>query len=410
MPKSPLSIQELTLGIELINDQAWMGGTIYLRNLVRCLYRLPSAERPKIQLLGDPQTVESLLAIVGGQYDSTIARSGSTFWRRLASLVSTHRFHRLIDRIRHRTPGGIDVLYPGFGTAPPGVAIMRWIPDFQHRHLPELFSEEERSARDASMTRVASQPGILILSSQAALQDFRHFFPDARSTPRVWSFHSLLELPHKEESLADSSPMELPSKYLYLPNQFWVHKNHLVLFKALAVLRDVHGLVIPVICTGSSADARAKSHYQSLLDMLHENGLHQQVWRLGLLPRDQQLSIFRRCTAVVQPSRFEGWSTVVEDARAIGRPIFLSDIAVHREQMPECPLFFDPSSPEQLARLIADHWSDLAPGPDPVAEASAQARSEVMILESARHFITYCQEADRLTRDDSTAVAGCSSP
>jgi len=399
MSKPSPAIHELTLGIELINDQAWMGGTIYLRNLVRCLYRLPSAERPRIQLLGDSESVDALQAIIGGQPDDTLRHSLSTLWWRLASRVPMKRFHRLIGRIHHHDPGAIDVLYPGFGAAPPSVAMMRWIPDFQHRHLPELFSEEERCARDASMSRVASQPGILILSSQAALKDFRHFFPEAISTPRVWSFHSLLELSHLEASQAISMPIDLPSKYLYLPNQFWVHKNHLVLFKALAVLRDVHGLVIPVICTGSSADARASNHYQFLLDMLHGNDLHGQVRLLGLLPRDQQLSIFRRCTAVVQPSLFEGWSTVVEDARAIGRPIFLSDIAVHREQMPESPLFFDPSSPEQLARLIARHWSDLTPGPNAAAEASAQASSETMILASARRFITYCQEADRLARD-----------
>ncbi len=399
MPKPSPAIHDLTLGIELINDHAWMGGTIYLRNLVRCLSRLPSSERPRIKLLGDSESVDALQAIIGGQPDATLPHSLSAFWWRLVSRVPMKRFHRLIDRIRHHDPGAIDVLYPGFGSAPPGVAMMRWIPDFQHRHLPDLFSEQERCARDESMRRVASQPGILILSSQAALRDFHQFFPEAISTPRVWSFHSLLELPHLETSPAISLPMDLPPKYLYLPNQFWVHKNHLVLFKALALLRDVHGMIIPVICTGSSADARAKNHYKVLLDMLHGNDLHGQVSLLGLLPRGQQLSIFRRCTAVVQPSLFEGWSTVVEDTRAIGRPIFLSDIAVHREQMPECPLFFDPSSPEQLARLIARHWSDLTPGPDAAAEGSAQASSEVMILASARRFITYCQEADRLARD-----------
>ena len=46
--------------------------------------------------------------------------------------------------------------------------------------------------------------------------------------------------------------------------------------------------------------------------------------------------------AVAQPSRFEGWSLLVEDAIAADRPIVLSDLPVRREQCPE--------------RLVQVHW------------------------------------------------------
>jgi hypothetical protein len=67
---------------------------------------------------------------------------------------------------------------------------------------------------------------------------------------------------------------------------------------------------------------------------------------------------------VIQPSLFEGWSTVVEDARCLGKKLILSDFPVHLEQDPPGSVFFDRNSPEQLADLIGEWWEKLSSGPD----------------------------------------------
>jgi hypothetical protein len=83
----------------------------------------------------------------------------------------------------------------------------------------------------------------------------------------------------------------------------------------------------------------------------------------------------RRSLAVIQPSLFEGWSTVVEDARVLGKPTILSDISVHLEQNPPNSLFFEQHSPQHLAKLLADGWTQLPPGPDLEQEATARAKN-----------------------------------
>jgi hypothetical protein len=62
----------------------------------------------------------------------------------------------------------------------------------------------------------------------------------------------------------------------------------------------------------------------------------------------------RHSLAVIQPSLFEGWSTVVEDARCLGKKIILSDLLVQVEQNPQGSEFFERHSPQQLADLIAE--------------------------------------------------------
>ena len=56
--------------------------------------------------------------------------------------------------------------------------------------------------------------------------------------------------------------------------------------------------------------------------------------------------------AMVQPSLFEGWSTVVEDAKALNKFIFLSDLDVHKEQNPKNACFFDAKNEDDLVNKL----------------------------------------------------------
>lgn len=379
--------QDLTIGIELIDDPGWMGGTLYLRNLALCLAYLPTESRPTIRLLGPQSTVARFLEecgspeIFGEQKGDTIV---GRILRKLGWCRSAGK--------------GIDVVYPGFGASVPGALTLRWVPDFQHCYLPDLFSAEEIKARDESISAIASAPGVVVFSSEVAANDFRRFFPRHRATPRVWHFCSLVE---GGEVATDGSWRQrhgIPEKYLYLPNQFWAHKNHITVLKALAILRERHSLTIPLVCTGAQSDRRNAAHFDSLLGFVRESGITDQVHLLGLLPRSEQIEVLRGAAAVVQPSLFEGWSTVVEDARAIGRPIFLSDISVHREQAPQRGLFFSPESEKELAALLMANWPALNPGPDAAMERAARANMEGRILTSAQEFIDIAMNALAIQR------------
>jgi hypothetical protein len=101
--------------------------------------------------------------------------------------------------------------------------------------------------------------------------------------------------------------------------------------------------------------------------------------------------------AVVQPSLFEGWSTVVEDARALGKRQFLSDIQVHVEQNPPNAVYFSPHSPEALARVIETAWDTLSPGPCLSDEQAALAAQDKLVTAYARTFLRIAQELVDMT-------------
>ena len=282
-----------------------------------------------------------------------------------------------------------DFVYPYF-CSQKGPAFKKsaaWIPDFQHKYLPQYFTAKEIKERDRAFELTAKYASTVVLSSKCAAADFKTFYPQAALKAEVLPFRSIPRARWSECNPMDTQKKYcLPDKFFIISNQFWQHKNHLTVFKALKLLKDK--AINPVIvCTGHIYDYRQPEYSDIILQAIHQSGLASQVYLLGLIPKIDQIQLLRRSIALLQPSLFEGWSTVVEDARFLGKPVILSDIPVHIEQNPPKSLYFRRSSPESLAPLMADYWKSFSPGPDLEQESIARETNKKEVLEFAENFI-----------------------
>ena len=84
--------------------------------------------------------------------------------------------------------------------------------------------------------------------------------------------------------------------------------------------------------------------------------LEKHIRFLGFIDREEQLCLLDNSIAVIQPSLFEGWSTVVEDARALNKFIILSGLDVHQEQINENVHFFNPKNEKELAKILNRYY------------------------------------------------------
>ena len=371
----------LHLGLVAIGGKGWMGGANYVRNLAAAI-RAAAPETAITWICGKP------LGDEWGADQPQIRVPGPTRWRRWFG--GGHAGFR-----RQLAASGINFVYPltydnfyNLGLKFPlqpalaSCAWAGWIPDFQHRHLPELFSAEELRWRDAQMALLAREAPRMVLSSDSALADFRTFFPEHAAKSERLAFRVAPEQIAEDEA----PPSDQPQHFFLVCNQFWRHKNHQVVFAALSLLR-ARGVRPRVLCTGALSDHYGNDYVAELRTQIEQGALQDQVDFLGLVSHARLRSLMRHSLAVVQPSLFEGWSTVVEDARALGRPCLLSDLAVHREQDPPGARFFPPRSPEALAELMADVWEHGAPGPDRAAEAAARETARAQQLAFGREFL-----------------------
>ncbi|HEV2915711.1 MAG TPA: glycosyltransferase family 1 protein [Pyrinomonadaceae bacterium] len=283
---------------------------------------------------------------------------------------------------------------PGWPTP---VKSIGWIPDFQHVYLPEFFSEAERVRRDALFKRLAERATLLMLSSRAALAHFVAFAPEHARKARVSSFPSLFafEPLANEDALSSQRRFNLPEKFALVANQFWGHKNHLAVVEAVSRLNR-EGVRVPVVMTGLPLDHRV-AHNQtisSLLQAIAEAGLSGQVIVLGQVAYADLVNLMRTAALIIQPSRFEGWSTVVEDAKALGRPLLCSDLPVHREQAPGALGFFPCDGADRLAELLAAVWPRLKPGPDTRNEERALLAEREFARLHGQTLLQICREAN----------------
>lgn len=375
--KGPQRIAMLQLG-----GREWVGGVIYLENMVRALRLLPDGEAPEIAIVASGAVDRRSLG--GGTAGLTIRhytyRRAMGPARRTASLArGVVKDRRMMSLERLVQELAADVLLPsstalGRNFPCPWVG---WIPDLQHRRLPCFFPTAEIHRRDAQFSRLVQEAPHLILSSQQASADLTEWLDvDPRDTS-VLSFPSLIDpASYDDDPAAVASRFDLPERYLIFPSQFWAHKNHGTLFEAIKILRDKRLAEPTVVCTGWPGDSRDPHYFARQQDWIRRHRLERRIRILGLLPRHDQVQLLRRAAGVVQPSLFEGWSLVVEDARALGKRIYVSDIPVHREQSPPDACFFPPDRPDVLAEHIAADWPGLKAGPSAASEDGARLEQQ----------------------------------
>lgn len=232
-----------------------------------------------------------------------------------------------------------------------------WIPDFQHRTLPEFFSQEELVRKQEKDTEMVMSKNPMVLSSLDAKNDLERFYPGYRCKIEVVHFVSYIEpeiraiTPELEEKVREK--FGLKKKYIYLPNQFWQHKNHIVAVRAIEELKKRGALADhDFVFTGNLEDYRNPAYINRLKEIMEAPQVADAIRLLGFVDRTEQLCIMKNAQFIVQPSLCEGWGTVLEDAKVLDKTVLLSDIPVHREQKNEKCRLFHPNEPEELANLM----------------------------------------------------------
>lgn len=346
----------ITAGFTLIGRGQWSGGETYQRNMFGVMADL-LAGQVQAKLFLSPAQAEK----VGSSFDRFLCAppiidacvEGAGEGRRALAALATGAdsvFGRLV------AGHGVNVMFESaqwFGNRFP-VPVLSWIPDFQHRRLPHLFPRQVWWKRDIGFRVQTAGRRIIMLSSEDGRNDCEEFYPASRGRTRVVRFAIDLD-PAAVHARADAARHAhgLPERVFYLPNQFWAHKNHATLIDALLLIakRGQLDAMPPVILTGRTEDARDPGLYGRLLAKAEAGGVISHFRHIGLIPYEDVFALNAAAQALINPSLFEGWSTTVEEAKALGTPMLLSDIPLHREQAPDAT-FFKPLDAGSLADAL----------------------------------------------------------
>jgi glycosyltransferase involved in cell wall biosynthesis len=357
-----MEIQRKRVGIFFIFSPKWMGGVIYILNVIKVLNYLEDKDKPIIYVFYN-ENLERFLNEVDYPYLEKVVSTYPSVYKAFFKSLLTRKNLFVEDLI---TTYKLDAIFPlhDFPVKTKlKCKLISWYADLQHMHYPQFFSKLKRLERYLRVQFILKNADHLVVSSNAVKEDFERFFKIPKAIKfEIYHFVSVIDKfpTHTFEEM--KAQYNLPDHYFVISNQFHKHKNHKVVFEAVAALKK-KGVKINLVLTGKLPDDTKSEYLQDLRNILSENELSDQIIFLGVLPRDIQLSIMRFADAVIQPSLFEGWSTVIEDAIALQKPVLSSNLQVNIEQLQEKGHYFSPHDVDGLTELLTKTKYDEIPTP-----------------------------------------------
>lgn len=379
-----------------IGGDSWTGGMTYRRNLLKSLKLYD--QNIEIYLFKDNKNI----SVYENEYDGVYLLKtqklpilNTVFKLFKSSLMLDIQMGQLIRKVFPK----LDALFPhSFRTGTKVPSIM-WIPDFQIMYLPDLYTSQQVKSFPTVMRKALKSTPMVILSSEDAQNDLKKFFPEYAGKSRILRF-----VAHVPKNLYDIKPQDIikkyniPERYIYVPNQFWAHKNHILLLDAMNILKQ-RGVRPFVVFSGNPIDNRRPKHLLDVFHRINLYGLREQVAILGFIEHEDIYSLIRQSVCVLNPSLFEGWSTTVEEAKSVGKAMLLSNLPVHIEQNPPKSLYFDRHSVEDLADKLGTIWQEWPHGSSFDLEKQAREILPQRMKDFGSSFIQYVKEAVQIYRN-----------
>lgn len=225
--------------------------------------------------------------------------------------------------------------------------------DLMHRYetrFPEVGNKKEYARREYHYRNTCKwAKGILVdsaLGSQHAVESYQIAPKACHVLPYIANRH----IEDIQPSADFAKKYVLPPRYLFYPAQFWQHKNHENLLKALSLCRQELP-DIQLVLVGSP-----KNYYERVKDLIIELKLESAVHILGLVDEQDMPEFYRRARALVMPTFFGPTNIPPLEAFALGCPVAISGIYGMKEQLGEAALYFDPLSFQNISEQIKVLW------------------------------------------------------
>lgn len=230
--------------------------------------------------------------------------------------------------------------------------------DMQEEFLPQFFSLRERLGRRAAHRGGVARARLVIAPSEFTARCLRARYRTPEAKLRVVPVGAAEAFSPRPDPLGERRLRErhaLPSgPFALYPANPWPHKNHARLFRALALLHELTGERVPLVCTG-----RLPGRRPGALELARDAGLPaDQVHDLGFVEAADMPALYRCARLLMFPSLFEGFGIPVLEALASGCPVACSDTTSLPELGGDAVRYFDPRSEASIAAALEELWRD----------------------------------------------------
>lgn len=245
--------------------------------------------------------------------------------------------------------------------------------DLQHRLQPQ-FSEVSANGmfehREQYYSQVLKRAAFVIVGTEAGKGEVQNFYGVSDEKIRI--------LPHPtpsfalDETAADSSVLskyKLAPNYVFYPAQFWSHKNHPAILRAVAHLNKMENLRLPVVFTGSD-----QGHERAVRDLVDRLELRDQVFFLGHVSREELKALYQNAFCLCYVSFFGPENLPPLEAFSLGCPVIAADVPGASEQLGDAAIRVDPSNDLEIANALRLLSRDEAKRQELISRGKKRAR------------------------------------
>jgi len=339
------------------NPTKWLGGFNVIKNITNSFEFLKNRKiEPLIIISNDFKKVYKDYKIPKNRFIFTDFFTNQTIFFRLYNKLSIIFFGKSNKYDNFLQKNNISILSHGlfFGLgSKSNIKSISWIPDFQHVYYPKNFTLKNRISKYINTLICSKTSSKVLLSSKDAEKDLKKILPIKFKKTIVHPY--VFDLPPQKKILSYKNlynKYKIPKNYFFIPNQFWKHKNHNLIIETLKYLKDKKNKHINIVLTGFPFDHRHKNHFYELNKKIKKYNISNNYIYLGVIPYLHVMSLMYHSIAIINPSKFEGCSSSVEQAKSMGKKIVLSNINIHKEQNPSKGYYFNPNNYKELAKKL----------------------------------------------------------
>ena len=226
--------------------------------------------------------------------------------------------------------------------------------DLQHKVNPqfkELTGSGQSEIRDLRYNDEVKHAFRLLAQSQCGKADIIRYYGANPDKIRILPYSPIFSFLSKHVKGAAPKKYRLPKHYVFYPANYWSHKNHKNLIRAIGILvkkqKEIH-----VILTGTkSVDFSIQNELNREIKKLHVDTY---VHHLGYLTPEELKYIYIHAIALAMPTYIGPVNLPVYEAWSLGTPVITSDIRDYREIASDAALLIDPDSPGEIADAIVE--------------------------------------------------------
>jgi glycosyltransferase involved in cell wall biosynthesis len=282
---------------------------------------------------------------------------------------------RLSWELHRRAP---DVLWMPGSTLPRVVPhrTVATVHDVGFHRFPEMYKPYQVRVHEFAMREIAKKAARILTVSAFSGREIAETYgidPAKIAVTPLGVDHDLYR-----PRTADQGPAacmaryRLPSPFILAVGRIEEKKNIAMLVRAFTEYKTRRGVGEPLRLVLAGLPGY---RYDAVQEEIRRSAFKSDILELGYVPEADMPCLLNAATALVFPSRYEGFGLPPLQAMASGCPVLSSNAASLPEVLGDAAAFFSPDEPEQLVALLEKLTDDATFGAGLRAKGLARAKS-----------------------------------